>query len=92
MTSDDDRRVPDSPPLVRSAARSAVVRFTLYSLVALVVLTTGTILVADRIARHQALEYASAQGAGVAHRLAAPLVDADVRRDPASAGGGPGAA
>lgn len=86
MTTDDDRRASGAPAPVRSAARSAVVRFTLYSLVALLVLIAGTILVADRIARHQALEYASAQGAGVAHRLAAPLVDADVRRDPASAG------
>lgn len=62
--------------------RWAVVRFTVSSLVALIVLTAGTILIAERIARHQALEYASAQGAGMAHRLAAPLVNLGVRRNP----------
>lgn len=69
----------------RSTVRPAVLRFAAGSLVALVVLTSGTILVADRIARQQALEYASAQGAGVAHRVAAPLVDDAVRRDPGAA-------
>jgi signal transduction histidine kinase len=87
MSSDPDGSAGATPAPLRSAARSAVIRFTLSSLVALLVLTAGTILVADRIARHQALEYARAQGAGVAHRVAAPLVDADVRRDPASADG-----
>ncbi|WP_457205051.1 sensor histidine kinase [Nocardioides sp. P5_C9_2] len=86
MTAEDDswtRRVPRPG----SAVRSAVLRFTLSSLVALLVLTAGTILIAERIARHQALEYASEQGAGVADRLAAPLVDRSVRRDPVGSSG-----
>jgi signal transduction histidine kinase len=69
-----------------STAGAAVARFTTWSIVTLVTLAIGTVVVADQIARHQALEYAGAQGAGVAHRLAAPLVDDAVRRDPTRSG------
>ncbi len=65
-----------------SAVRSAVVRFTASSLLTLLVLIVGTLLIADGIARGQALDAGRAQGAGVANRLAAPLVDRDVRREP----------
>lgn len=75
---------PDPDSKTPSAVRSAVIRFTASSLVALFVLTIGTVVIAEKIARHQALDDARARGSGVADRLAAPLVDRDVRRDPAS--------
>ncbi len=50
----------------------------------MLVLAMGTVLVAERIARHQALDEARARGAGVADRLAAPLVDASLRTDTAA--------
>ncbi len=80
----DHRHGSRTPP--RSAVWSSVVRFTASSLVALLVLTIGTALIAERIARHQALDDARASGAGVADRLAAPLVDREVRAHPDSAG------
>ncbi len=64
--------------------RSEIIRFTSWSLLALVVLTVATILIAHRIANHQALEHASAEGASVAHEVAAPLIDGRARRDPSS--------
>ena len=63
----------------RSVVRSAVVRFSVWSLITLLVLTAGTVLIAGNIAQHQALDDARTQGAGIATRLAAPLVDRDVR-------------
>ena len=71
---------------LHATARRAVARFMLFSCVALLILTGGTIFLADKIARKQALEYASAQGAAVARRVAAPLVHSDLRRDPVSFG------
>ena len=72
----EQRRDRASP---RSAARSPVLRFAALSILAMLVLAMGTVLVAERIARHQALDEARARGAGVADRVAAPLVDATVR-------------
>jgi signal transduction histidine kinase len=63
----------------RSVVRSAVVRFTAFSLVAVLVLTAGTVLAADRIARHRALQDAREQAADIASRLVAPLINKDVR-------------
>lgn len=68
--------------LGRSAVSAEVVRFTTSSLVALVVLTLGTVLIAEQLAQRQALDDARARGAGIASRLAAPLVNRDLRRDP----------
>ena len=62
-----------------SVLRAALVRFALLSIAAGLVLMVGTIVVAQQIAEHRALETARGQGAGMAHRLAAPLVDRDVR-------------
>ena len=59
--------------------RSAVVRFTLWSLVMLLVLTTGAVLVANAIAKRQALADARGQASAIADKLAAPLVNRDVR-------------
>lgn len=69
-----------------SVVRSALLRFTVFSLVTVLVLIIGSLFVAGRIARSLALDGARTQGAGIAARLAAPLVDADVRA------GRPGAA
>lgn len=62
------------------AALSPVQRFVVLSVLALLGVALATVLIAERIARHQALDEARAQGAGVASRLAAPLVDEAVRR------------
>lgn len=59
--------------------RAALVRFTMLSVVALVLLTVATLVLAERIARAKALDDARIQGMGIANRLAAPLVDARVR-------------
>jgi len=66
--------------------RSAVVRFTASGLVTLVLLTIGTVVIAGQIARHQAVDEARAQGAGIASKLAAPLINRDVRRHRPGAG------
>ena len=61
------------------------VRFALLSIAAGLVLMLGTIVVAQQVAEHRAVETARAQGGGIAHRLAAPLVDSAVRTgDPAA--------
>lgn len=79
---------PDAPAADAPAAdavntspvvRSAVVRFTVWCLVMLLVLTAGAVLVANTIAKRQALAEARAQAAAIADRLAAPLVNRDVR-------------
>ncbi|MET0524604.1 MAG: histidine kinase [Nocardioides sp.] len=59
--------------------RSAVVRFTVWSMVMLLVLTAGAVLVANKIAQRQALAEARSQAAAIADKLAAPLVNRDVR-------------
>jgi signal transduction histidine kinase len=73
-----DPRAADAPH-TSPVVRSAVVRFTVWSLVTLLVLTAGAVLVANNIAQRQALAEARTQGAGIATKLAAPLVNADVR-------------
>jgi signal transduction histidine kinase len=45
----------------------------------LFVLTAGAVLVANKIAQHQALADARAQASAIANKLAAPLVNRDVR-------------
>ena len=62
-----------------SVVKGAVLRFVAFSLIAALVLTGLTILVAERIARQHALDDAREQGAGIASRVAGPLVDEDVR-------------
>jgi signal transduction histidine kinase len=69
---------PDAPH-TSPVVRSAVVRFTVWSAVTLIVLTVGAVLVANSIAQRQALAEARTQGAGIATKLAAPLVNRDVR-------------
>jgi len=59
--------------------RSAVFRFTIGGLITLLVLTVGAVLVANNIAERQALAEARTQAAGIANRLAAPLVNREVR-------------
>ncbi|UFN46722.1 sensor histidine kinase [Nocardioides okcheonensis] len=66
--------------------RRALVRFTVSAVLAVVVLSLTTLLVADQIARHRALEDGRRQAANLANRLAAPMVDEAVRA------GEPGAA
>jgi len=68
---------PPASPVVRSA----VIRFTAGSLVMFLVLTAGAVLVANKIAHRQALGEARAQGAAIANRLAAPLVNRAVREE-----------
>lgn len=63
----------------RSVLRPALLRFAALSLLAATVLMLATLVVAERIARDRALEDARRQGAGIATRLASPLVDAEVR-------------
>lgn len=60
-------------------AHHALARFALLSLLAVVVLTVATLVLADRIARTEALDDARTHGVGMAHRLAAPLVNEEVR-------------
>lgn len=62
-----------------TVVRRALVRFALLSLVAVALVTVATLVIADRIARGMALDDARSQGAAIAHRLAAPLVDEYVR-------------
>lgn len=76
-----DRSAPSSGVL-----RRALVRFTASAVLAVVVLSLTTLLVADQIARQRALEDARRQAANLANRLAAPMVT-DALRD-----GEPGAA
>ena len=69
---------PDAPT-TSPVVRSAVVRFTVWSLVMLLVLTAGAVLVANKIAQHQALADAREQASAIADKLAAPLVNREVR-------------
>lgn len=69
----DDRRGPQ--PVVRQALR----RFVAWSLLALVLLTAGTLLVANDISRQTAMREARLRGAGFGQNVAAPLVDSRVR-------------
>lgn len=62
-----------------SVVKGAVLRFVAFSLMAALLLTGLTILVAERIAQRHALIDARQQAAGIADRLAAPLVDEGVR-------------
>lgn len=75
-------RVPSTP---RSAVHQALVRFVVRSLVALVLLTVGTVLVSNRIAHDEAQRDAQQRGSGIARGVAAPLVNRQVRAgDPAA--------
>lgn len=66
-------------PRTSPVVRSAVFRFTIGGLITLLVLTVGAVLVANKIAERQALAEARTQAAGIANRLAAPLVNRQVR-------------
>lgn len=56
-----------------------MVRFTASSVLALLVLLVGTVLLGARIAEEEGLRDARLRGAAIAHLIAAPLVNADVR-------------
>lgn len=77
--------VPEDRP-TGSAVRRALVQFALLSVVSVTLVSLATLAIAHQIAREKALDDARLQGAGIANRLAAPLVDEDVRA------GAPGAA
>ncbi|MBS2936366.1 hypothetical protein KDN32_01260 [Nocardioides sp. J2M5] len=59
--------------------RRALVRFTASAVLAVVVLSLTTLLVADQIARQRALEDGRQQAANLANRLAAPMVTESLR-------------
>jgi signal transduction histidine kinase len=63
----------------KSAVREAVVRFSIFSLIALLVLVVATILLGSRIARQEALREAGTRGYAIANLIAAPLVNSKVR-------------
>ena len=63
----------------KSAVREALIRFTLSSVVLLLVLILTTILLASHIARGEALRDARVRGYAMANLMAAPLVNAQVR-------------
>lgn len=73
------RSGPDGTATGPSVLRPALWRFALSSLLTATLLFAVTFWVADGIARRHALEDARRAGAGVATRIAAPLVDAQVR-------------
>ena len=64
-----------------SVLRGALARFAGLSLLAMTCVTLVTLLVADNVARGRALVNAREQGTRIAQRLAAPLVDRDVRAE-----------
>ncbi len=66
-------------PTSGSVLRRALARFAGLSLLAMTCVTLATLLIADNVARGRALGDARAQGTRIAQRLAAPLVDEDVR-------------
>ena len=59
--------------------RSSLLRFVAFSMGAVLLLTLATLAVAQQIAKAHAVDDARRLGTGIARRLAAPLVDADVR-------------
>lgn len=59
--------------------RAALLRFAGLTAVAVLVLTAVTAVLAEHIARDRAFDDAREQARGVADRIAAPLVDADLR-------------
>jgi len=68
-----------APAGTGSVVRPALRRFAISSVVAALVLVAGSFFVAQQVARSRALDQARVQGEAIAHRLVAPLVDADVR-------------
>ena len=68
-----------------SVVRSSLLRFAVISIGVAVLLTLATLVVADRIAQSHAVDDAQRLGTGIARRVAAPLVDADVRAGRAGA-------
>ncbi len=81
MRRDRADQAPDRQEFAPDAAvRRALARFAVLSLVAVAALTVATLLLADNIARSQALDEARSQSVGIASKLAAPLVDDGVRR------------
>jgi len=70
----------------KSAVQEAVVRFVVFSVVALVVLMLATLFLGAKIARQEALRDARMRGASIANLIAAPLVNAKVRAHVPGAG------
>lgn len=67
-----------------SVVQTAFVRFAASSALALGIVSSGAVLLSEHVAHEESLRDAQAHGAAIAHGLAAPLVDADVRAgDPA---------
>ena len=64
----------------KSVVRAAVVRFVASSMVLLLVLIVAIVILADRIATQEALRDARVRGSSIGNLLAAPLVNAKVRR------------
>ncbi|GAA1479102.1 hypothetical protein GCM10009623_35480 [Nocardioides aestuarii] len=65
----------DLPSVLAPALR----RFALYTLAATLILLVCSVWIAGRLAREHALHDATRQAEGLALRIAAPLIDADVR-------------
>jgi signal transduction histidine kinase len=63
----------------KSAVRQAIVRFAISTVVLLVVLMVATLLLANRIARQEALRDARSHAYAIGNLVAAPLVNAKVR-------------
>jgi signal transduction histidine kinase len=72
-----ERRRKDRRP--KSAVRQALVRFAVSSVVLLLVLMMASFLLAQRIARQEALRDARARGYAIGNLIAAPLVNARLR-------------
>ncbi|MDQ1537799.1 MAG: hypothetical protein QOE58_2192 [Actinomycetota bacterium] len=63
----------------KSAVREAVIRFGVFSVIALLILILATLLWGSRIARQEALRDARYRGASIGNLIAAPLVNAAIR-------------
>jgi signal transduction histidine kinase len=68
-----------SQPRQKSAVRQAVTRFAVSTLVLLLVLMVATLLLAQRIAKEEALRDARARAYAIGNLMAAPLVNSKVR-------------
>lgn len=73
----------DDGGVVRSHVRRAVVRFVLFGLLALVIVASGTLLIAEKVVRGEVLRHAQRTTRDIADTLIAPVAeDAFRQRDP----------
>jgi signal transduction histidine kinase len=63
----------------KSAVRRALIRFAVSTMVLLVVLMVATLMLANRIARQEALRDARTQASNIGNLIAGPLVNSQVR-------------